>query len=354
MTKEQIAKALEEVYFFPRHDNIINLKMVDQINIDKNKVSITLVFPKLPDNNVKIVTEACVKAIKAQVDEKTEVEILPVAEKDTGKGALSGIKNIIAVASGKGGVGKSTVAVNLAIALSQGGHKVGLLDADIYGPSLPTMFDLEGSRPMGTEENGKPMILPIEKYGIYVLSIGFFINPEQALIWRGPMASNAMKQLFNDTQWGELDYLVIDLPPGTGDIHLTLAQEFNIDGIVVVTTPQKVALADVQKAATMFRQEKIYIPILGLVENMSYFTPSELPDHKYYIFGKSISENFAKKLNIPFLGQIPLVQSIAESGDAGKPVALKDNSIEGKAFHELAEQLKIGLHNLKNHSSENS
>ncbi len=348
ISKEQIVKALEEVYYFPGRDNIISLKMVDELKIDGNKISFTLVFPKLPDNSSKIVREACEKAIKSKVDNKFKLDITEKTEADTGKGALSGIKNIIAVASGKGGVGKSTVAVNLAIALKNGGARVGLIDADIYGPSIPTMFDLEGSRPYGIEEDGKSLILPIEKYGIYLLSIGFFVSPEQALIWRGPMASNAIKQLLNDTKWDHLDYLVIDLPPGTGDIHLTLAQEYSIDGIVIVTTPQKVALADVQKAATMFRQEKIHIPILGMVENMSYFTPAELPDNKYFIFGKSQSEKFAKKLNIPFLGQIPVVQRIAESGDLGKPVSLNEESPEGKAFTELADIVKHGLKALKN------
>lgn len=345
--KEEIVKALEEVYYFPKKDNIVNLKMIHDIKIDDKKITLSLVFPSLPDNTAKVVSDSCVKTIKSKFDQGLEVDVKTLSQKDTGQDALAKVKHVIAVASGKGGVGKSTVAANLAIALKNTGARVGLVDADIYGPSMPTMFDLEGERPMGTEINGKPKIIPVEKYGIKLLSIGFFVDPEQALIWRGPMASGALKQLFNDAVWDDLDYMVVDLPPGTGDIHLTMAQDFSVDGIVVVTTPQKVALADVSKAATMFRQEKIYIPILGLVENMSYFTPAELPDNKYFIFGPSYSEQFAKKLNIPFLGQIPMVQSISESGDKGKPVALDKDSIEAKAFMELADNVINGLKNLK-------
>lgn len=343
ITKEQVLKALEGVLYFPAGDNVVNLNMISDLEIDGSRISFSIVFPKSVDQNNEIVINACRNAIQNNLGIEIEVEIKPLSPKDTNEGPLSGVKNIIAVASGKGGVGKSTVAVNLAVALSNTGAKVGILDADIYGPSVPTMLNLENAQPMATEKNGKTKILPLEQYGMKVLSIGFFVKPEQALVWRGPMASKALEQLFNDAEWGELDYLVLDLPPGTGDIHLTLAQEYPIRGAVIVTTPHKVALADVHKAATMFRQEKIYIPILGLIENMSYFTPPELPDNKYFIFGKSYSDSFAKKLNIPFLGQIPIAESISESGDNGKPVAMSNGTIEAKAFAELAENVIKGI-----------
>ncbi len=235
---------------------------------------------------------------------------------------LKGVKNIIAVASGKGGVGKSTIAANLAIALAKTGAKVGLLDADIYGPSVPLMFDLEGEQPMGKDVDGKTKIIPIEKYGLKLLSIGFFVDPSQALIWRGAMATNALNQLINDTDWGELDYFIIDLPPGTGDIHLTLVQTLPVTGAVIVSTPQEVALADARKAFSMFQQKEINVPIIGLVENMSWFTPEELPENKYYIFGKEGAKKLAEDSNVVLVGQIPIVQSIRESGDNGKPVAI--------------------------------
>ena len=346
-SKEQILKALEEVIFFPEGDNIVNLGMVQDLKLEGKEVSFNVVFPKINDPSVDIVIKSCEKTIHEKISNELNVHAKAVSQKDAGGGPLSGIKNIIAVASGKGGVGKSTVAVNLAIALSKTGAKVGLLDADIYGPSIPTMLDLEDARPDAIEKDGKTKVLPVEKYGIKVLSIGFFVKPEQALIWRGPMASKALEQLFNDAEWGELDYMVLDLPPGTGDIHLTMAQDYPISGAVIVSTPQKVAMADVRKAVTMFQQEKIYIPVLGLIENMSYFSPAELPDNRYYIFGKSYSEQFAKKLNIPFLGQIPMVESIATSGDQGKPVALKDDSTDAEAFKELANNIIKGLKLLK-------
>jgi len=236
-------------------------------------------------------------------------------------------------------VGKSTVASNLAIALSKLGKKVALLDADIYGPSMPIMFGLENAQPSATQVNGKTKVLPIEKYGIKILSIGFFVKADQALIWRGPMASSALNQLFNDAVWGEIDYMLVDLPPGTSDIHLTLTQSYPITGAIIVTTPQQVAIADVKKAVAMFRQEKINVPVLGVIENMSYFTPAELPDNKYYIFGKGNAEIFATNLNIPFLGEIPLVAAIAESGDKGSPIAMDGNGIIGKVYAQLAKNI---------------
>jgi ATP-binding protein involved in chromosome partitioning len=256
------------------------------------------------------------------------------------------IKHIIAVASGKGGVGKSTVAVNLAVALSKMGNKVGILDADIYGPSLPLMFDMEDEKPLAEKKYGREMLVPMEKYGLKVMSIGFFVEPSQALLWRGPMASNALKQLLNDTDWGELDFLVIDLPPGTGDIHITLVQDVPVTGIAIVSTPQEVALADARKAVSMFNSDKIKVPVLGLIENMSYFTPAELPENKYFIFGKEGGKRLANETGIPFLGGIPLVESICESGDSGKPVALiDDNNPVANAFYQLAQKCveRIGM-----------
>lgn len=336
--KEQIIKALHDVIFFPKSNNIIALNMVENIEIKDNTINISIGFPKLDDPAINIVKKASIKAIKDKVDKNAEVNITAVAE--TKQGSLSGVKNIIAVASGKGGVGKSMVAANLAIALQKSGAKVGLLDADIYGPSIPIMFNLENERPSVIDKNGKTLIVPINKYGISVLSIGFFVEPEKALIWRGPMASKALNQLFNDTDWGKLDYLIVDLPPGTGDIPLTLVQSYPITGVIVVTTPQQVAISDVRKAANMFQQEQIKIPMLGLIENMSYFTPAELPNNKYYIFGEGTGKQFAESLNIPFLGQIPLVQNISESGDSGSPVTLNNDLPVTKVFIKLAENLK--------------
>lgn len=252
---------------------------------------------------------------------------------------LPEVKNIIAVSSGKGGVGKSTVAANLAVALALQGHKVGLLDADIFGPSQPKMFNVEEARPYMVEVGGRELIEPAANYGVKLLSIGFFINKEDAVLWRGAMASNALKQLIGDANWGDLDYFLIDLPPGTSDIHLTMVQTLAITGAIVVSTPQEVALADARKGISMFTGEKINVPVLGLVENMSWFTPAELPENKYYLFGKEGGKRLAEELNIPLLGQIPIVQSICEGGDSGKPVALNPDSITGQAFQKLAENV---------------
>ena len=249
---------------------------------------------------------------------------------------LPQVKNVIAVSSGKGGVGKSTVAANLAVALSKLGYKVGLLDADIFGPSVPKMFQVEDARPYAEMVDGRDLIVPIEKYGIELLSIGFFVDPDQATLWRGGMASNALKQLVGDAKWGDLDYFILDTPPGTSDIHLTLLQTLAITGAVIVSTPQQVALADARKGINMYMNDKVNVPILGLVENMSWFTPAELPETKYYIFGKEGTKKLAEELNVPLLGQIPIVQSICENGDKGTPVALDENSVTGQAFLELA------------------
>jgi ATP-binding protein involved in chromosome partitioning len=252
---------------------------------------------------------------------------------------LPGVKNVIAISSGKGGVGKSTVSANLAVALAGMGFRVGLLDADIFGPSMPKMFQVENERPYAESVNGRDMIAPVEKYGVKLLSMGFFIDPDQATVWRGGMASNALKQLIADGNWGELDYLLIDLPPGTSDIHLTIVQTVALTGAVVVSTPQQVALADARKGINMFVNEKVNVPILGLVENMAWFTPAELPQNKYYIFGREGVKLLAEQMNVPLLGQIPIVQSICDAGDAGTPVALDTDSITGRAFMQLAAAL---------------
>lgn len=331
-TKEEVLEALKSVLYFPKHDNIVNLDMVRDIKVQGNKVSFAVFFPERDEQNENIVHQSAISAVVNNVSTDAEVDCEIRFPAD----ALGKIKHIVAVASGKGGVGKSTVAANLAVALSKQGFKTGIIDADIYGPSIPLMFDVVDAKPTVRDENGQQWIIPVENYGLKILSIGFFVDPSQALIWRGPMASNALKQLLNETDWGELDYLVVDLPPGTGDIQLTLAQEFKISGIAVVTTPQEVALADARKALSMFNTEKIRIPILGLVENMSYFTPAELPDNKYYIFGREGGKKLAETAGVPLLGEIPLVQSICDSGDKGKPIALEEGSPVTEAFMTLA------------------
>lgn len=322
--------------------DIVSSGMVqDDIRINGMKVSFSILFEKPNDPFRQSVIRAAETAILTYISEDIEIKgnikaIFKQAVTTKPLSILPNVKNIIAVFSGKGGVGKSTVASNLAIALAQLGYKVGLLDADIHGPSIPKMFGVEDARPMLEEVDGKQKIIPIEKYGIRLLSIGFFVNPEEALVWRGAMASNALKQLITDVSWGELDYFVMDLPPGTGDIHLTLVQTMGITGAVVVTTPQDVALSDARKGVNMFRSDKVNVPVLGLVENMSWFTPAELPENKYYLFGKEGGQRLAEELNIPLLGQIPIVQSIREGGDSGKPVATDSNSISGLAFKNLA------------------
>lgn len=325
--------------------DIVSSGMIkDDIHIEGNKISFSIIFEKPNDPFAKSVVKAAEQAILTyigdDIDIKGNITIeMKEAPKPKPVSILPEVKNIIAVFSGKGGVGKSTVSSNLAIALANEGYKVGILDADIHGPSLPKMFGVEDARPYMEEHEGKQYILPIEKYGVKMLSIGFFIDPNNALVWRGSMASNALKQLITDAMWGELDYFVLDLPPGTSDIHLTLVQTLGITGSVIVTTPQDVALADARKGANMFTNDKVNVPVLGLIENMSWFTPAELPENKYYIFGKDGGKRLAEELNVPLLGQIPIVQSIREQGDAGRPVACDPESITGLAFKRLANML---------------
>jgi ATP-binding protein involved in chromosome partitioning len=332
-------QALSNVTHPAYSNDIVSLNMVSNIRIDNNKVSFTLTFPKQNDPLISSVVKACKVAITSHIDENVEVgevnvdSVLKIKPKEN---SLSKVKNIIAVASGKGGVGKSTVASNLAVALVKLGYKVGLIDADVYGPSVPKMFHMESARPQVRQENNGDLIVPVESYGVKLLSVGFFVDPQDALVWRGPMATNALKQLIHQGDWGELDFLMLDLPPGTGDVHLTLVQELAITGAVIVSTPQEVALADAIKGINMFRGEKINVPVLGLVENMAWFTPEELPDNKYYLFGKEGCKKLAENLDIPLLGQIPIVQSICEGGDLGTPAVLAENSIVGDAFMHLA------------------
>ncbi len=337
ITREQVLQALSNVEEPDLKKDLVTLNMIQDIQIEGMKVSFSVILTTPACPLKAMIENACRNAIQYFVSKEAEVHINMTSRVTTQKNAgLPGVKNIIAVASGKGGVGKSTVAVNLALGLAKAGAKVGLIDADIYGPSIPIMFGLENARPKSSQVDGKIRIEPIEKYGIKLLSIGFFTDPNQPVPWRGPMVSTAVKQLFNDADWGELDYLVVDLPPGTGDIHITVTQTFPITGAVIVTTPQNVALADAKKGIGMFMMNAINVPLLGIVENMSYFTPAELPDNKYYIFGQGGGKNLAEQLDVPFLGEIPLVKSISESGDAGKPILLDDNNPMANAFAEMA------------------
>jgi len=320
--------------------DLVTLNMIKDIEIEGNYVTFTVVLttPACPMKDM--IKNACVNAIKLLVNKEATVNVKFTSNtttKRTDEGAvLPKVKNIIAVVSGKGGVGKSTVAANLALALSEGGAKVGLMDADIYGPSVPIMFGVRGERPIMMDIEGKGMIIPLEKFGIKLMSIGLLVDEKNAVVWRGPMASSAIKQFVTDVYWDELDYLVVDMPPGTGDIHLTLMQTVPVTGAVIVTTPQDVALADAKKGIAMFGQAQMNVPIIGLVENMSYFVPAELPDNKYYIFGKEGGKRLADEYDIPFLGQIPLVQSIREGGDQGVPIMMSDDMVTRKAFEDFA------------------
>lgn len=340
ITSEQVFRALRKVIHPELTKDIISLGMVTDLEIQENKIGFSLVIKKENTTNIAHLKQRCVEVIEKnfpEADIRGNIKAMTV--QDEKSEPLEKVKNIIAVASGKGGVGKSTVATNMAVALANTGAKVGLVDADIYGPSVPKMFHVEGARPEVKKVNGVDIITPIEKYGVKMLSIGFFVNPDDALVWRGPMATNALTQLLMQGDWGELDYLLIDLPPGTSDIHLTLVQTVAVTGAVIVTTPQDVALADAVKGVSMFKSEKINVPVLGFIENMSWFTPAELPDNKYYIFGKDGGATLAEKMNVPLLGQIPLVQSIREGGDVGIPTAANTDSITGMAFNDLANKV---------------
>lgn len=342
ITKQAVLKALSYVDDPDLGKDLVTLNMVDNIEIEGKKVSFRLILTTPACPLKEHIKNACITAIKHFVDKEAKV-VVDITSRVTSRrkdnhNVLPFVKNIVAVASGKGGVGKSTVAVNLAVGLAKQGAKVGLIDADIYGPSIPTMLELEGVRPKVGTFNGKQKIIPVEKYGIKTLSIGFLTDPSQAVVWRGPIASSALKQFITDAEWGELDYLILDLPPGTGDIHLTMVETVPVTAAIVVTTPQDVAKADVVRAVTMFNMPQINVPVLGIVENMAYFTPPELPHKRYYIFGKGGGQQLAKKYDVPLLGQIPIVEAICVGGDAGKPVVLDaDNRIVADAFELLAQ-----------------
>lgn len=336
-----ITDALATVVYPGTKKSLTESEMVaDNIRIDGDSVSFSLIFPRDTDPFLRSTLKAAEAAIHYHVGKDVRVNITAEYKQkprpEVGK-LLPKVKNIIAVSSGKGGVGKSTVAANLAIALAKLGYKVGLLDADIFGPSVPKMFHVEDERPYATEVDGRNLIEPIQRYGIRLLSIGFFVNPDTATLWRGGMASNALKQLIADANWGELDYFILDTPPGTSDIHLTLLQTLAITGAVIVSTPQNVALADARKGIDMYRNDKVNVPILGLVENMAWFTPAELPDNRYYIFGREGCKHLAEEMNVPLLAQLPLVQSICESGDAGEPAATHIDTVSGQSFIAFAQ-----------------
>ena len=344
MIKDDILKALSNVQEPDLGKDLVTLNMVKDIEIEGLYVSFTVVLttPACPMKDM--IKNACINAVKLLVEKEAIVNVKftsnTSSKRKEGDVVLPQVKNVIAVVSGKGGVGKSTVAANLALALAQGGAKVGLMDADIYGPSVPIMFGVRGERPMMKEVDGKGMIVPLERYGIKLLSIGLLVDEKNAVVWRGPMASSAIRQFVTDVLWGELDYLIIDMPPGTGDIHLTLVQIVPVTGVVVVTTPQDVALADAKKGIAMFGQAQLKVPIIGLIENMSYFVPpnsdASVVENRYYIFGKDGGKKLAGEYDIPFLGQIPLVQSIREGGDEGIPVMMGDDAVSKKSFEEFA------------------
>ncbi|MUP37350.1 Mrp/NBP35 family ATP-binding protein [Labilibaculum euxinus] len=341
-TQKQVTDALRLVKFPGSDKDIMALDMVRNIKIEGKKIGFDLVFQKSDDPNIITLKKLCVSAILKFVDKEAEIKgnikVKAVHIVDE-PGVLPNVKNIIAIASGKGGVGKSTVASNLAVALANAGAKVGLIDADIFGPSVPKMFGSEAARPSLIKIDDKDRIEPHEKFGVKMLSIGFFVDPAQATVWRGPMASNALKQMIEEGNWGELDFVLIDLPPGTSDIHLTLVQTVPVTGAVIVSTPQEVALADAVKAISMFEGAGVNVPVLGMVENMAWFTPAELPENKYYIFGKDGCKNLAEEKGIDLLGQIPIVQSIREGGDNGIPAAVNTDTVTGMAFADLAAKL---------------
>lgn len=340
ITQQAVEQALSHVDDPDLKKDLVSLGMIKDIEIKGNKVAFRVVLTTPACPLKEKIRQDCLAAIEEHLGADIEADITMDAQVTTVRTGpiLPGVKNVIAVASGKGGVGKSTVTANLALALKESGAKVGILDADIFGPSIPILFNCETARPGVVERDGKSILIPVEQYGIKILSIGFITPPEAAVVWRGPMASSALRQFIGDADWGELDYLLIDLPPGTSDVHLTLVQTVPVTGSVLVTTPQKVAIADAQKGLSMFHQPKINVPILGVVENMSYFTPAELPDNKYYLFGKDGGKIFAKRNEVPFLGEIPLVQALREAGDSGKPLVAQEQPVV-KAFAEVAEKV---------------
>lgn len=342
INREKILQALSTVQEPDLKKDLVTLNMVRDVEVSIDQVSFTVVLTTPACPLKELIRKNCTDAIHAHFGSHIRVNVNLTADVTStrlGGPIVPGVKNIIAIASGKGGVGKSTVTANLAVALYRSGAKVGILDADIYGPSMPVMFGVEDMQPLISKKDGRNLMKPIQQWGIKIISMGFLIPPDSATVWRGPMASQALRQLFSDVDWGNLDYLLIDLPPGTGDVHLTLVQAVPVTGVVIVTTPQKVALADAVRGAAMFRQAQINVPILGVVENMAYFTPAELPDNKYYLFGKDGGTALAQQFGVPVLGQIPLVQGIREGGDDGRPAFLSDHTPTTEAFRQTAEAL---------------
>jgi ATP-binding protein involved in chromosome partitioning len=339
ITVDQVREALRKVIEPDLKKDIITLDLVSDIKVEDNKISFEVKVFNPAMHAKKRMNEALEFALERafgkDVDANVSLVPLPKEKEPEVRAILSNVKHIIAVASGKGGVGKSTVTSNLAAGLAKMGYKVGLVDADIYGPSVPTMFDVVGARPQGIEKDGKTLIQPIESYGVKLLSIGFFSDPDQAVVWRGPMATKALNQMFKDADWGDLDFMIVDLPPGTGDVHLTMVQNVPLTGVIIVSTPQEVALADARKGINMFRMDSLKVPVLGIVENMAWFTPEELPDNKYYIFGQDGAKNLAEQMDVPLMAQLPLIQSIREAGDVGRPAVLQDDTISSRMFDEF-------------------
>lgn len=349
ITKEQVIDALKTVDDPDLKKDLVTLNMVEDVAVDGNKVSFTVVLTTPACPLKELIKNNCIEAVQKISKDDLDIDIKMTSNVTTTRQnsfVLPEVKNIIAIASGKGGVGKSTVTANLAVALAKSGASVGIVDADIFGPSMPTMFNCEHEKPGAFQKDDKNFIVPVQQYGVKLISMGMLTPKDSAIVWRGPMAGSALKQLIGDTMWGELDYLLIDLPPGTSDIHLTLVQSVPVTGAVIVTTPQKVALADARKGLSMFKQEKINVPVLGIIENMAYFTPEELPDNKYYIFGENGGQKLADETDVPLLGQIPLVQSIREAGDNGFPAVMKDD-ITSEAFYKLSEAVasKVAIRN---------
>lgn len=356
LTEESIKKTLSRVNDPDIKRDLVSLGMIQKIQIQGNKVSFNVVLTTPACPLKEVIKNNCLEELRADYGDQVEWEITMTSQVTTVRDAapiLPEVKNIVAIASGKGGVGKSTTSANLAVALAQLGAKVGLIDADISGPSIPTMFNVEGEQPSVKREGEKNIIVPIEQYGVKLMSIGFLTPAESAVVWRGPMASSALRQFIADVEWGELDYLLIDLPPGTSDIHLTMVQTVPVTGAVIVTTPQKIALADATKGLSMFKQPQINVPILGVIENMAYFTPDELPENKYYLFGKDGGKKLAERYQVPFLGELPIVQSIRESGDSGYPAVLK-KGITQDAYMSLAESVarQIAIRNASQEKTE--
>lgn len=347
ITKENVKNCLRSVIHPSKKEDIISLRMVQAVKVEANKVSFNLMFTKSDDPAIIPIKKDCVKTLQDTfegIDIKGNIAV-KIVDLTKNPPIFPEVENVIAIASGKGGVGKSTVAGNLAIALAKQGYSVGLLDADIFGPSIPKMFNVEDAQISITNEGGKDCIIPYEKYGVKLLSIGFFVDPRKATVWRGPMAGNALKQMMQDGDWGELDYLLIDLPPGTSDIHLSMVQGVSVAGAVIVSTPQDIALADAIKGIDMFESDSINVPVLGLVENMAWFTPKELPDNKYYIFGKEGCKKLAEEKGLPLLGQIPIVQGVREGGDKGEPIALHNENPIALAFEEMAKNVVKAVDN---------